>query len=139
MEARHLQVLTITRPAETPPGTKEHIVKLIDFARGLCEELAPYSAPARHFAYHAVDNCIKVSCITPTGSRLAEDARRVGCDLFIPPRSVDALATVPLKLIVQSSAWTHAVAEDYLSDTRSQGCEAILRAVAKARKITIED
>lgn len=113
-------------------------MKLIDFAKELREELASYSAPARHFAYHVVDNCTKVSCITPTGSRLAEDARRVGCDLFIPPRSVDALATVPLKLVVQSSAWTHAVAEDYLVNG-SAACEAILRAVAKARKQDIED
>lgn len=116
-------------------------MKLIDFAKELREELASYSAPARHFAYHAVDNCIKVSCITPTGSRLAEDARLVGCDLFVPPRSDEVLATVPLKQVVQSSAWTCAVAEDYLVNDSAAGsaCEAILRAVAKARKQDIED
>ena len=83
----------------------------------------------------------EVSCITLQWSRLAEDARLAGCDLFIPPRSDEALATVPLKPVVQSSAWTYTVAEDYLVNGSAAGsaCEAILRAVAKARKISIED
>lgn len=120
---------------------KKHTMKLIDFARQLCKELAQYRAPARHFAYHIVDNCIKVSCFTPKGLQLVEDARVVGCDLFIPPGSDEALATVPLKQVVQSSAWTCAVAGDYLvgEGMASRACEAILRAVAKARKQDIED
>lgn len=111
---------------------------LSDFAAYVRTKLAPWRGDIREITYDADGGNLIAWGYVKHGTWWTDTVIDASTD---PVRPEWELVAVHINQILRSSAWCHAIAEDYLvgGGMASDKCMAILRALAKRCGKTIDD